>query len=327
MLEANKSFDYRPRSYRELDVAGHKLGVNVLSHPEYMGLAADWIDAPLPVDYVQCSFEKDGVKYIYYHNIITSQSQWLNPRNKMYRQACTFCMKKNGVTVDTIDDNTQLTADVEPLQEPFPDFEPPAERLNAVPNPNADRAYKFEPVLWLQIHSASGLGAADSNGTSDPYAIVFWGGEETGETGTKKGTLDPVWDDEVFDLVFPDNEEDGDFQGTENEHSQHVMAEQLNDLRVEVYDHDDFGRGDFLGEVCLSGRELLSMVNAGHKHQNMEMKLSKKPHMGRQRLVQGSVTISFTFGQRSFCRFTKEQKVMASQAGRNFHRKSLYLIQ
>jgi len=296
--DANKSFDYRPRSYLELDSAGHRLGVNVLSHPEYMGLAADWIDAPLPVDYVECSLEKDTKTYKYFWNNTTRQSQWEHPGDKMYRQATFFCMKKNGVTVDTAEDNTMLTADVEPLIEPYPDFPSPDEMLHPVKNPNAERAYKFEPVLWLQVHSAKDLGAADSNGTSDPYAIIFWGGKEIAETKTEYGNLDPVWMNEVFDLVFPDTEEQNEFEGTEAEHAHHMAEEALNDLRVEVYDHDEFGRGDFLGEICISGPELLSMIAESPKHSRVEMTLNKKPHMGRQRLVKGSLTLSFTFGQR-----------------------------
>ena len=158
-------------------------------------------------------------------------------------------------------------------------------------NPNGPQAQKPEDVLWLTIHSASGLGAADSSGASDPYVIVFFDNEELGETAVKLNTLNPVWNDETFVLVFPDFE-------ASNGEEQDEFGSSEPDLRIEVYDHDDFGRGDFLGEIVKTGNDLMAMCAASLEHEKVELPLCKKPHRGRQRLVQGNITMTFSFGQR-----------------------------
>ena len=87
----------------------------------------------------------------------------------------------------------------------------------------------------LVLHNANGVADADGVGASDPYAIIWWNGRQIGKTDTEFETLNPIWEaDYPVDLA--------ENQGT-------------NYLRVEIYDQDNTGSDDFLGqvEVALSG--------------------------------------------------------------------------
>ena len=60
-------------------------------------------------------------------------------------------------------------------------------------------------LLKVMLHKGTGLMAADFNGKSDPYVILQCGGKPDRKSQIKKGTLDPVWNEELT------------FQGTLNE--------------------------------------------------------------------------------------------------------------
>jgi Ca2+-dependent lipid-binding protein len=96
---------------------------------------------------------------------------------------------------------------------------------------------KFDSVLKLQILEAHGLAKADLFGKSDPFCIVKWNGNEAGRTKVIQKTLDPIWDNELFDV------------GLTGELAQ-------GQLEIEVWDMDASGMGDFLGQIVLKGSEL-----------------------------------------------------------------------
>ena len=72
---------------------------------------------------------------------------------------------------------------------------------------------------------ASGLPAADTNGLSDPYVVVFSGGGKTKRTKVQKKTLAPVWAETL---------EVG-------------VADAAEPLTLRVWDHDKFDTDDLLG--------------------------------------------------------------------------------
>eukprot|EP00948_MAST-09A_sp_MAST-9A-sp1_P001552 g1552.t1 len=95
---------------------------------------------------------------------------------------------------------------------------------------------KLPKYMWVQIHSAENLQVADEIvGSSDPYANVYWRNKKIGMTKVEKRNLNPLWDS-FFRLEIPDS-----LVGTE--------------LKVEVFDMDIGGAGDFLGQIILKGSE------------------------------------------------------------------------
>ncbi len=95
-----------------------------------------------------------------------------------------------------------------------------------------DRRLNSKGALTVHVKSASGLRAADSNGTSDPFAVVRVKGVAAKRTRVKPRTCDPVWNQSVV-----------------------VMGTLANfvetPLRIEVYDRDHLSRNDYLGTVSL----------------------------------------------------------------------------
>ena len=83
----------------------------------------------------------------------------------------------------------------------------------------------------LIIASASGLLSSDRSllgqGSSDPYAVVYWNDTKIAQTEVVQKTLEPVWEKQVM-IKIPDRG---------------------GDLRIEVFDHDIGSAHDFLGEI------------------------------------------------------------------------------
>jgi hypothetical protein len=82
----------------------------------------------------------------------------------------------------------------------------------------------------LIVVGASGLPKVDLWGGCDPYAVVWWLGEQVGQTEVMDNSLDPQWG-ETFTIQVPP-------AGGE--------------LRVELFDQDDGNDDDFLGMLTLS---------------------------------------------------------------------------
>ena len=87
-----------------------------------------------------------------------------------------------------------------------------------------------EGTLYVQLISATGLVAADSNGLSDPYCKLDLGGQRQRSRKLYE-TLDPVWHNEIFT-----------FAG--------VLGQVVNEpLKVSVWDFDLSSVDDMLGEA------------------------------------------------------------------------------
>ena len=77
------------------------------------------------------------------------------------------------------------------------------------------------------------------SGRTDPYVTVRWNGKDSGETTTKKGSLDPSWANESFLVNLAD--------------AGYVIP----DLLIQVWDRDFFTGGECVGEVVVPGDILL----------------------------------------------------------------------
>jgi hypothetical protein len=101
------------------------------------------------------------------------------------------------------------------------------------------------PIIHVTIHSAKGLAAKDIN-SSDPYVLVKLNSMAKGakitpidgdcgfRTEIKNSTLDPVWEESFSYLLHVD-----EFAAT-------------NDLTLEMFDKDQVGHDDFMGEVVFT---------------------------------------------------------------------------
>ncbi|ODQ65634.1 tricalbin [Nadsonia fulvescens var. elongata DSM 6958] len=100
----------------------------------------------------------------------------------------------------------------------------------------------------FEIIDAKGLPAADSNGKSDPYAIIKIDGEKVFKTKTVKKSLNPTWDESCEASIY---------------------SRAFNKVEVVVYDWDmGPGDDDFLGSCLID----LSDIKIQHA-QEMEMPL------------------------------------------------------
>ncbi len=97
-------------------------------------------------------------------------------------------------------------------------------------------------TLRLTIFSAWGLAKSDILGLSDPRCDVYWMGELVFQTKCLKNTLNPEWNDS-FDLRLD------------------VDDILLSDLRIEVIDLDLGVSSDFLGQIIVTGDEILDCIS------------------------------------------------------------------
>ena len=90
----------------------------------------------------------------------------------------------------------------------------------------------------MDIVGCKELAKADFIGSSDPYVIATFLGEEIFRTAVIKDSCDPVWSSERFSFVLPNN-----LTGAK--------------LVLEVFDSDSVGSGAFLGMVGVNASSLL----------------------------------------------------------------------
>ena len=141
--------------------------------------------------------------------------------------------------------------------------------------------------LLLHVVEGWGLAKADTFGKSDPFCIVRWGGEEIGRTKAIDDTMEPVWDEEKFTLVYG-------------------RVGTMPTLDVECYDMDITGPGDFLGMVSLEGKDLLNPPQQKDLKNGMDLpaktswnggvfELQRMPSKGAKfnRMVQGHIVLGF----------------------------------
>ena len=114
--------------------------------------------------------------------------------------------------------------------------------------------------------SAHNLAKADVFGSSDPIAILTLGNKEVGRTKAIDNNVNPVWK-KSFKFSITRGQKDKKFT-------------------IAVYDMDITGIGDFLGQVELTGSDLLFPSS------NVVIKeLQQKPTLGKKgnKLVQGTI--------------------------------------
>ena len=145
---------------------------------------------------------------------------------------------ENGLEIDpNYIDLKRLQVDIrraadEPEPEPEPEREryiPEYERKREKRPASAASTDLGEVPRIIQLIGAVGLRRADTFGGADPYAVAFWNGEELGETAVERKTVSPTWNANFPILIGMDG----------------------GSLKVQIFDNDDDGDHDFLGEVEL----------------------------------------------------------------------------
>jgi hypothetical protein len=142
---------------------------------------------------------------------------------------------------------------------------------------NESASNKTNPLnsIVVGIISASNLAAADILGSSDPYCEVFWQGELIHSTACLMNTLNPFWDESVRLHIKPE-------------------ALRMSELRIIVYDHDIGGQKDFLGQITLKHKDLVS-----HPGKAMEKALMQMPNDKEKRKckAQGTIRLMIDFNR------------------------------
>jgi hypothetical protein len=133
----------------------------------------------------------------------------------------------------------------------------------------------IRPQKWIALHilRAKDLKKADLLGKSDPYCRLLWNRKVTYTTPVRWTTLNPVWN-QKYNLYFRDE----DMSLTDLE------------LRIMVHDRDIAGEDDFLGQVVLTGEQLL-------KGDGVVQKLQLQPRQDvtsdARAGIKGSIHLSF----------------------------------
>jgi len=118
-------------------------------------------------------------------------------------------------------------------------------------------------VATVSVRCARGLASMDSNGFSDPYAILFLNGKKH-KTRTIMKTLDPTWD-----AVF----------------SYNLVPGAPTNLYIQVWDWDRASTDDFLGECYVD-------LMAAKDNPSLEIPLLPQPGKEREQdYVKGTITI------------------------------------
>jgi hypothetical protein len=129
--------------------------------------------------------------------------------------------------------------------------------------------------LEVSVNFATDLAEADRDAQgrgskSDPYCLVYWNDQKAGVTVHKDNSSCPVWTDETY--VVP---------------LQPGLSGGL--LRIEVHDYDEVGVGDLLGQVEVSGSQIL--LNSAQLENLNHFELMPKENTTEKQLIQGSLGI------------------------------------
>jgi Ca2+-dependent lipid-binding protein len=112
------------------------------------------------------------------------------------------------------------------------------------------------PTAVLTVHGGWGIKPTSRLDENDVYCRIKWDGKLVARTAVKHDTERPSWSEpmERYRLLVPDDMRDAgkDEKG----------ISQASELVVEVWDKDQVGSDDFLGEVRLSGEELEELKSA-----------------------------------------------------------------
>ena len=146
-----------------------------------------------------------------------------------------------------------------------------------------------QAVIGLYIVRASGIEAKDSNGKSDPYAVVSYNGYRVGQTQVKKATLSPCWCEEVSVTVPLD--------GTSVNWS------------IELFDRDLGAEDDFIGEVHATTETLLESAD-----QILTLPLCGRPGC---LAATGELTIHVNVALKTVLEVVEAQRVNAPRQNKN----------
>ncbi|CAN0188560.1 unnamed protein product [Scytosiphon promiscuus] len=113
--------------------------------------------------------------------------------------------------------------------------------------------------ILVRVESARNVRAADVMGTSDPFVKIIVGGIEVQRTKVIPMTLSPMWD-ETF-LISPQ------ITAPIGDPNPSAGAEGGDGVRLELWDHDLHGEGDYLGEVTLTNEKLKTAPPHRAEHQ------------------------------------------------------------
>lgn len=83
-----------------------------------------------------------------------------------------------------------------------------------------------------------------------PNPQVYWNNKKVGTTAYIDDTLDPVWDLEIFSIKV-------DAEGPN--------SVELSTLRIECLDRDQFGSDDVLGQIELTGSQIIQLLGSGEQ--------------------------------------------------------------
>lgn len=126
------------------------------------------------------------------------------------------------------------------------------------------------PCFYVEVHviRARNIGAFNRLGKkSDPYVLVKWNDEVVGQTATRKGTLDPNWNNEMF-LINMSSE----------------RGYHWGEVVLQMYHQDFFTNAEFMGEVRLPPEVML------HPRQgNIDVELKPMKGQGKGK-IKGTLT-------------------------------------
>lgn len=100
-------------------------------------------------------------------------------------------------------------------------------------------------ILMVKVHHATGLGAQDRGGSSDPYVVLAYTklGKPLYSSRIILGDLNPVFEETAFLIVTADEVNSGE------------------DLSVQLWDSDKRSADDLVGRVVVSLKELMKKPN------------------------------------------------------------------
>ena len=129
--------------------------------------------------------------------------------------------------------------------------------------------------IVVGIISASNLASADILGSSDPFCEVYWQGELVHTTAYLLNTLDPFWDESVRLHMKPE-------------------ALRMSELKFIVYDYDMGGQKEFLGQITLTHKDLISHPGKMMEKTLMQMPSDKEKRKGQ---TQGKIRLMIDFNR------------------------------
>lgn len=129
----------------------------------------------------------------------------------------------------------------------------------------------------LTVIKARDLGINESWGstTTNPFVIIYFNGDEIGRTPAVKDTLNPIWEEETFLIRAPGGDD-----------------LELSVLSIEVFDMQFTGKGNFLGCIEITGKNLMNLVaSQTYKRKWFDLGLSANLKVSDQININGELLL------------------------------------